>query len=696
MLPRIIRLTCFVMCLLMAVAMIGASAYAQDLASFDAQLGVWEQQLNAAERELMETVPDPEHLLTTADVLRKLRAQAVEQGQDAQEMLTARKQLLAALGEKPTEESGIKEDPVIATERETLNQAISNIDARIKQSQLVVSRADSLFDMLSKTQNAEKRQQLLERQPMLGTLRAVPLLYSEIVNMEGLPVSTRLIAGFGIFFTLISGIYLFRRNWLREILHSIPTGNDKPVSASIMYLALLSAALLLILRFNPPIVLALPYSSLLLAFSCGVVLALASALLLHRLRTLPQDVKQADGSIATSRPPLWNILLSAVRMVLLTSIPLAVMGYVSLNAFIALNTFLTLMVISFFFVMRRVLDWVYSHVLAKPGNVNGLSPLSISLLEPLLAVAGLLMVLHFWGINAFQPQEWLGRYREGFQIGTVKLNPNAILIGIAVFFVLFFLTRLLQWFLAERVFVYTSLTRGVKDAVLALSGYAGITIGILCALTTSGLDLSNLAIIAGALSVGIGFGLQAIFSNFVSGLILFFERPIKVGDWVIVGTQEGLVKKIRVRSTELETFQKASIVVPNSKFISETVTNWTLNDAMGRLEVKVGVVYNSDIELVRSLMLKIVSEHTEVRKRPEPIVLFMDFGDNALVFELRCFLKDVSNKSAVGSALRFAIFKAFRENGIEFPSQQRDLRIISPLPTDKGSDKGATPPAKKS
>jgi small-conductance mechanosensitive channel len=217
-----------------------------------------------------------------------------------------------------------------------------------------------------------------------------------------------------------------------------------------------------------------------------------------------------------------------------------------------------------------------------------------------------------------------------------------------------------------------------RDTLLTLTGYLVYTVAILIALGMMGMDYTKLALIAGALSVGIGFGLQNIVSNFISGLILLFERPIRIGDWVVVGGIEGYVRKINIRATVIETFDMAEIIVPNSEFISGQVTNWTLASMVGRVVVPVGVAYGSNTEQVRDILLDVARSHPEVvnnASAPEPSVVFREFGDSSLNFQLRCFLVNVDRRLRVLSDLNFAIDKAFREAGIEIPFPQRDLHV---------------------
>ena len=211
-----------------------------------------------------------------------------------------------------------------------------------------------------------------------------------------------------------------------------------------------------------------------------------------------------------------------------------------------------------------------------------------------------------------------------------------------------------------------------------ISGYSGITIALLVGLGVAGVEFQNLAIVAGALSVGIGFGLQNIVNNFVSGLILLFERPIRRGDWIVVGNTEGYVKRIRIRSTQIETFDHADVIVPNSELISSQVTNWMLSDQSGRARVPVGVAYGSDTEKVKTLLLEVAQEHEMVISGDDKFpsrVLFMGFGDSSLNFELRVYIKNVDSRLRVISDLNFAIDRKFRANGVEIPFPKRDLYI---------------------
>lgn len=220
------------------------------------------------------------------------------------------------------------------------------------------------------------------------------------------------------------------------------------------------------------------------------------------------------------------------------------------------------------------------------------------------------------------------------------------------------------------------------------------TIGVLMALASLGVEFRKLTLIAGALSVGIGFGLQHTIHNFISGIILISERAIRVGDWIIVDQTEGIVSKINLRATLVKTWDDADVVVPNADMILAKVTNLTLESPHGRLIFSVDVAYGSDTALVRKLLLDTAKSHPAVvtdGSAPEPLVLHLGFGDNALHMELRCFIKDIMEKYFVMSDLYFAIDEALRKNGIEIPFPQRDVHVKSWIAP--GRDETGTPNA---
>lgn len=269
---------------------------------------------------------------------------------------------------------------------------------------------------------------------------------------------------------------------------------------------------------------------------------------------------------------------------------------------------------------------------------------------------------------------------EGFKIGEYQFIPSRILISIAVVMLLLSILGWVRQHMEKSWLAKARMERSARESLVTFTGYLGVGIAIVVGLIVAGVDFTGLAIIFGALSVGIGFGLQNVVNNFVSGLILLFERPIRTGDWIQVGTTEGYVREISIRSTLIETFDKANVIVPNSELISAQVTNWILRDSVGRLSIAVGVAYGSDTGLVERILLEVANAHPDVIKdSPEysARVVFMNFGESSLDFQLRAYIPDVDRRLRVSSDLRFAIDRAFRANGIEIPFPQRDLHIRS-------------------
>ena len=296
-------------------------------------------------------------------------------------------------------------------------------------------------------------------------------------------------------------------------------------------------------------------------------------------------------------------------------------------------------------------------------------------------------MLALWGVSWDTIRSGLLLFASGFAIGTVHISPTNVIAAILVFTALVFLTNALKSVLENRVLPMTRLDPGLKNSFATSVGYVGIVIALLVATATLGISLSNLAIVAGALSVGIGFGLQNIVNNFVSGLILLFERPIKSGDWIVAEGTEGYVRRIRVRATEIETFDRSTVIIPNSALITAPVTNWFLHNRIGRCIIEIGVSYESDPEQVRDILLECAQAHPRVLRWPEPVAYLMNFADSALVFSLRFQIQDIEFVNPASSEVRMAILKALREAGISIPFPQRDVRLIAThTPTTRKED----------
>jgi small-conductance mechanosensitive channel len=396
----------------------------------------------------------------------------------------------------------------------------------------------------------------------------------------------------------------------------------------------------------------------------------------------PQGGRAHRIGPAYIRLPLWLVAIAIILA--------ALAGYVALARFIAgqLIVISTILTIAYLFLVwasafgRSLGDdrtraglWLRNRLgLGERRREQIALPLTL-ILQSAIIVGAIPFILLQWGSDWQDIGELFRRALFGFPVGETHISLIGIVAALLVFVVGYIAARIVQGWLDTEVLEPAGVETSVRQSIRLTVGYLGIAIAAAVALSYAGLDISNLAIVAGALTVGIGFGLQSVVNNFISGLILLAERPIKVGDWIIVGGDEGIVRRISVRSTEIETFERSSVIVPNAILIAEKVKNWTLHDATGRAGLKVGVHCDSDPEAVRDVLLRIARAHPEVLTTPEPSVFFEDFGSYTLNFTLYFFLANIAHSPAVQTDLRIAIVKAFRSAGIEMPYPQADIHL---------------------
>ncbi|MCB1189332.1 MAG: mechanosensitive ion channel [Leptospiraceae bacterium] len=267
-----------------------------------------------------------------------------------------------------------------------------------------------------------------------------------------------------------------------------------------------------------------------------------------------------------------------------------------------------------------------------------------------------------------------------FSIGQTEVSFSSLMVFcvLLIFFVL--LSRFIARRIIEKLLTRLQLEQGMRYTIRRVTEYSLVIIGAIIAFQTIGINLSGLAVIFGLLSVGIGFGLQNITSNFIAGLILLFERPIKVGDRVTVGEIEGDIIEINIRSTTIRSLTNIAIIVPNSEFVSSRVINWSYENSKIRVDIYVGVSYNSDLDLVLDSLKQVALENGDVLQSPSPEVHLRSFGDSSWNMCLRIWINNPKRYYYVISDINCAIVRKFRENSIEIPFPQRDLNIRSPLP----------------
>lgn len=397
------------------------------------------------------------------------------------------------------------------------------------------------------------------------------------------------------------------------------------------------------------------------------------ARMMHKIRGEFSENEDASGFGLG----VMNIFTRALSLVAVVGPALAAIGYLNAAAAIMVPTAITLFVLGVLLVLQTVVRDLYAVVFrtTQEAASDALLPVLVNFILFLVAAP---LVAMAWGVRAQRLQEFYSRILEGFTLGDTRVTPGVVLAVILVFAVGLLATRILQGALRSTVLPRTKMDVGTRNAVTAGVGYVGIALACVIAVTSAGIDLTALGFVVGALSVGIGFGLQNVVSNFVSGIILLIERPISEGDWIEVAGNMGIVKDISVRSTTIETFDKTDVIVPNADFISGTVTNWTRGNTVGRVMLNVGVAYGNDTRRVADLLMEVAQSHEDVATFPAPGVDFMGFGADSLDFRVRVILRDINMLGSVRTELNHRIAETLTKEGIEIPFAQRDIWLRNP------------------
>lgn len=414
-------------------------------------------------------------------------------------------------------------------------------------------------------------------------------------------------------------------------------------------------------------------SGLLLILGGGLIWVLAN--LLHKGREGQDEATASDGKppeMLDFASPLSRIL----KLLVIGSVSAALVGYIILAREIFSDAVLSIAVIAIAIFLHRLISLVLG--LLAEGRfkryrttlhfVPMLTGLVITLCTvPMLAVT--------WGYNSREIGDAIVTLRSGVTIGQVNLSAGDILTFAFIFLAGYVATRWTQRIINLSILPQFGLDRGSQASIVTMIGYAGIVLAAVIAIASTGLDLSSLAFVAGALSVGLGFGLQSIVENFTSGVILLIERPIREGDWIEVGNFSGIVRKVSVRSTHLESFDRHQIIIPNSQLITGSVKNLSLGAALARVVVPVGVAYSSDLEKVRAVLLEIAHANPGVLPSPAPSVTLDAFAESSINMRLLLFVPDATDGASIASQVRFAIAERFGKEGIELPFPQREVRI---------------------
>jgi|SRR5579883_157228 len=429
----------------------------------------------------------------------------------------------------------------------------------------------------------------------------------------------------------------------------------------------------------------------------STILGLYCLTTLYRLNLSTGGSDSEDRRISLENPfvfPLRMVAWIAGSFFVLAPI----FGYSVFAIFLEKQALIIAFCAAFFLIGRLIVEYGLSPLLTvneQPGrfllsalrlqknNLEVIRILFTSFLKLILIGGMIVPFLTLWGIEWKNIFSSLKVLVTGIPIGELTISLSAIFWAVLTFIITLTVTRALKRWLTTQLLPATSLDSALRNSITMVFGYLGIFLALTLALFQMGFGLDKIALLAGGLSVGIGFSLKPIVENFISGLILLWERFVRVGDWVSIGPDEGLVKRITMRGTEIETFERAEIIVPNVNLISGTVKNWLRTDQMGRISIFVSVDYGSDPKKVADILLECAKEHPLVLTKPEPYAFLKAFGESAIEFELQCFISKIPSRGAVKSDLHFAIFSRFTDTGIKFAWPRRQLHIT-------GSDTSAS------
>lgn len=412
-------------------------------------------------------------------------------------------------------------------------------------------------------------------------------------------------------------------------------------------------------------------SVLIVAIGGSLAWRLASLIADPTARMEASDPETGEGGIDFASP-----IARLVKAIVLGAVAAALLGYAFLARQLFTSVSLTLAIIAIGVYLQKSVGVLCDSLSEGRLAAHKLTLRLVQLVSSVvITLVALPLIAIVWGYSAQEISDGLIALRSGIEFGDITLSIGDVF-TFALFFVLgWIVTRWVQRILKISILPQFNLEAGALSAIVTMVGYVGIVIAALVAIGSTGLDLTSLAFVAGALSVGLGFGLQSVVENFTSGIILLLERPVREGDWIEVGEYSGIVRQISVRSTRIETWDRHFIIVPNSDLVTGKVKNFSLGEDNARVVVDVGVAYGTDLALVRRILLDIALDSDAALRVPEPFVTLEAFDDSAISLKLFTFVADVTTGAQLASDIRFEIARRFSETGIKIPFPQRDIHL---------------------
>lgn len=452
-----------------------------------------------------------------------------------------------------------------------------------------------------------------------------------------------------------------------------------------------ATTVILMATLNQSTVAAIGASLPLVVLTDGLWALVVAALLAWAVSGLKRPEQSAEGFGPYVTPGGdYRRIVTAICWLAVLAIVLAVtVGYIAFASFIVGQIVWALAVTGIYFLLRVLTDELVEKLPARNSRISHFLQMTIGLhsraveqfsvvtagvIKLVLLAMAIVLIIAPWGVETDDLYAPLQLLWVGFSIGQILISPVDIMNAGLTFAAILFVAHALQRWLENKYLPTTGLDAGIRNSIRTGVGYVGFFIAVALASTQLGLSLSRISLVASALSIGVGFGLQSVVNNFVSGLILLWERPIRVGDWVVVGSEQGYVRRINVRATEIETFDRSSVIIPNSNLVSGVVKNRLHKGKMGRITISIGVAYNGDPNKVRELMVECAKEHPSVLEHPEPSAYLMEFTDSRMRFDMLCFIGNIQESMSITSQLNITVFERLLSRGYAPP------RPLEPMP----------------